>query len=223
MKHLIIGNGEVGKAIHAIIGGKALDRDDKYDGTCGVMHVCFPYSDKFKEIVVAYRLRYRPALIIVHSTVPVGTCKDLGVVHSPIRGVHPHLEEGIRTMVKYFGGQNAELAAKLFKEKGLEVKVIERADETEAGKLWSTTQYGVSIDLNKEIHKWCEDNNVDFETVYNDFNQTYNEGYLKLGRPEVARPILKYMDGNIGGHCVLPNCKILKSDSTKKLKEKYAV
>lgn len=224
-KHLTIGFGEVGKAINAIVGGEVHDPHSKkeYDGICEVMHVCFPYSPEFNTAVEAYKRRFKPVLTIIHSTVPVGTSRALECVHSPIRGVHPHLEEGIRTMVKYFGGKDAEMAAEYFRKLGVSVKVVDKSETTEALKLWSTTQYGVFIDLNKEIHKWCEENNVDFDIVYTHANETYNEGYLKLGRPEVMRPVLKYMGGTIGGHCVLPNCKILDSESTKKLNDKYAI
>jgi hypothetical protein len=30
------------------------------------------------------------------------------VVHSPVRGVHPYLYEGIKTFVKYIGADNKE-------------------------------------------------------------------------------------------------------------------
>ena len=41
------------------------------------------------------------------------------------------------------------------------------------------------------------------------FNTSYNEGYKKLGKNNVVRPVL-YPTEKIGGHCVVPNAKILK-------------
>ena len=41
------------------------------------------------------------------------------------------------------------------------------------------------------------------------YNQTYNEGYSKLNKRNVVRPVL-YPTTKIGGHCVVPNAKILK-------------
>jgi hypothetical protein len=42
-----------------------------------------------------------------------------------------------------------------------------------------------------------------------DFNKTYNAGYVL--KPNVIRPVLYAPSGKIGGHCVVPNAKILIS------------
>lgn len=157
---------------------------------------------------------------MVHSTVKVGTCQKVGAVHSPVRGVHPDLEGGVRTFVKYFGGLEADLAAKPFDECGVETYVFPRSMDVEALKLWSTTQYGLFITLNKEMKKYCEENNLDFNLIYVHANATYNHGYYKLGRGEVLRPVLKYMQGKIGGHCVIPNCSLLEGDIANFILEK---
>lgn len=209
MRHLILGHGEVGKAIHKIL-GEAEVVDLNYDtwngGIVDVIHVCIPYSPDFNQTVEQYK---KEGLVIVHSTVPLGTCDKLDVVHSPIRGVHPKLEQGIRTFVKYFGGRKAIQASKIFQDLGIKVKVFQRAKTTEAIKLWDTTQYGKLILLEKEIHAWCKKNEVNFESVYRRANQDYNEGYMALGKPEVVRPYLRHVEGPIGGHCVRENAKLL--------------
>ena len=43
-----------------------------------------------------------------------------------------------------------------------------------------------------------------------DFNKTYNEGYKKIGKKNVIRPVLYPPKGGITGHCVIPNAKILR-------------
>ncbi len=211
MVHLIYGYGEVGQALHKVL-GKAVYIDKKKQTWGGedvdVSHVCIPYSNEFEQIIDF--LKGGSKLIIVHSTVPVGTCDKLGVIHSPIRGVHPKLERGIRTFVKYFGGKNAKKAARIFSDLGIKTRVFKEAKTTEALKLWDTTQYGRLIMLEKEIHTWCVKNDIDFNAIYREANKDYNEGYIKLGRPEVVRPWLKHMEGPIGGHCVVPNSKLLK-------------
>jgi hypothetical protein len=98
----------------------------------------------------------------------------------------------------------------IFEQLGIKTRTYENARTTEALKLWSTTQYGRMIMLEKEIYEWCQENDVDFDAVYTQHNQDYNEAYLKLGRPDVVRPWLKHIPGPIGGHCVLPNAKLLK-------------
>jgi hypothetical protein len=73
--------------------------------------------------------------------------------------------------------------------------------------------------LNKEIRDYCNKHGVDFNIVYTEFNRTYNEGYEELGRKEVARPYLKYVDGKIGGHCVYQNSKLLDSKTAKAIQD----
>ncbi len=218
MVHLIVGYGEVGQGLDKVLGGNSLvvDPDKGFMGVNpkgeepNVVHICIPPIEDFDEVVNRYK---KPGvLIIVHSSVAVGTCDRLGVVHSPIRGVHPNMAEGIQTFVKYFGGKDAEKAANIFSELGLIVKVFPEARTTEALKLWDTTQYGFLIMLEKYVHKWCEDNAIDFDAIYTEANRDYNEGYRALGRPEVVRPYLKHYPGKIGGHCVVPNGKLLDND-----------
>lgn len=210
MVHLIVGYGEVGKALHKIF-PRAFYVDRKGGDWKGqaldVIHICIPYSEEFNAEVEKYKKL--ASLVIVHSTVPLGTCDALSVIHSPIRGVHPELELGIRTFIKYFGGDRAEEAAAIFRQQGIKTRTYSEAKITEALKLWDTTQYGILIMLEKEIHQWCEDNEVPFEVVYQQANIDYNDGYLKLGRPDVVRPFLKHMEGPIGGHCIIPNSKLL--------------
>lgn len=216
MRHLVIGLGEVGTALQKILDCNGYthgspETDRQYD----ILHICYPYSETFEISVRTYRAKFGAQFAVIHSTVPVGTSRRLGVAHSPIRGMHPDLEESIRTFTKYVGGKNAGIIAESLKEYGIPAVAIESSDETEAGKLFDLMQYGVSILLNKEIWKYCKDNFLNFETVYTQFNHTYNQGYTLLGRDEVIRPNLTYMPGKIGGHCVTQMMELLESPSAK--------
>lgn len=209
--NLVIGLGEVGSAIRSILQCDGIDAGDmsikKYD----FVHICFPYSETFKDAVSAYKKKYLAdgGTLVIHSTVAVGTSDELGAVHHPIRGVHPNLEKGIRTFVNYFGGRGAAKAASEFIRRGIECRIVSNAKNTEAGKLISTSQYGMHILIEKAIYQYCEENGLDFDIVYTDFNKTYNGGYTELGMSNVVRPVLKHVPGKIGGHCVVPNAKIL--------------
>jgi UDP-N-acetyl-D-mannosaminuronate dehydrogenase len=228
MRHLIIGYGEVGQALSGIF----LDSDilDSKKGISlikqypenTVMHICFPCNDQaeFIKSVEEYKKIYKPNIVIVHSSVPIGICEKLDAVHSPVRGVHPHLEKGLRIFVKYFGGFKAHEAARLFEEQGIKTRVIRDSRTTEAAKLWDTTQYGIMILLEKEIHKFCRENGLDFEVVYAEFNQTYHEGYSKLGMSYVTRPSLMHKEGKIGGHCVVENAVLLDTPLAKLIIER---
>jgi len=65
----------------------------------------------------------------------------------------------------------------------------------------------------KEMKRWCKEHGVPYEIVYEHLNQTYNDGYRKLGEPQFIRPVLKHMPGKIGGHCQIPNSKLLGNSS----------
>ena len=218
MTSLIIGYGEVGRGLHKVIKGKAMDKEP-IAGEFDVIHICFPYSDNFTEQVKQYQLRYLPKITVIHSTVPIGTSDELGAVHSPIRGVHPNIDKGIKTFVKFFGGKDAKKAAEQFKEKGITTYCVKDATTTEALKLLDTLQYGWQIILEKEIHRFCWETGLDFNTIYTLANKTYNEGYTKLKMPNVARPYLNHKEGKIGGHCVIPNCYLIDFWLAKELLE----
>lgn len=224
---LVIGLGEVGSALQTVLGEKyevatIAKSGDSVQGSFDVLHVCFPWSATFTQSVREYREQYlKPGgLVIIHSTVPVGTSEACAAVHSPIRGIHPNLVSGIKTFVKYFGGARAEEAAKVFTALGIKTKTTPLAKNTEALKLWDTTYYAWNIVFMKELWDWCKVRGIDFDFVYTDANRTYNEGYARLGKPEVLRPVLKHQPGKIGGHCLIPNCEILGGDIADIILEK---
>jgi len=243
----ILGYGEVGQAIAKFyqspllrkrfrvqIKIKDLNKDDDLKGV-EILHVCIPWSENFVKIVKKEIKKIKPKLTIVHSTVAQGTTKKIisglsgaygDIVHSPIRGIHPNLYLGIKTFVKYVGADNkkaGEMAKRHLEELGIKTKLLAPSAATEALKLWDTAQYAWMIVLNKEIKKWCDKKGLNFNAVYSEANKSYNEGYRKLGKPEVIRPYLKYIPGEIGGHCLIPNCYLLDSEIAKFILKKNKI
>lgn len=218
----ILGYGEVGQAIAKFYKNprvKDLKRDDGLVGV-DILNICIPWSDKFLVIIEKEIKKLKPKLIIVHSTVAPGTTKELAqkfngmVVHSPVRGVHPNLHEGIKIFVKYIGAENekaGKLAEKHLRSLNIKTKLFIPSVTTELGKILDTTYYGVCIAWHGEMEKICKKFNIDFEKTVADFNRTYNEGYIKLGMNNVVRPVLCPPKNVIGGHCVIPNAEILKN------------
>lgn len=239
MKVGILGNGEVGSAIKKIAGKKheVFYKDRKNDYIKGqkidVLHVCIPYSRDFIKIVSSAIAQYRPSLVIIESTVAPGTTDKIhkktkaNICHSPIRGIHPNLYEGIMTFVKYIGPATKKVgveAKKYYKDLGLKTFTYKNAKTSEMAKLLDTTYYGWNILFQKEVYGLCRDEGVLFEEVYSEWNKSYNHGYKRLKMHHVIRPVLKHMDGKIGGHCVISNCEILKksiSDSISKIVLKH--
>lgn len=212
MKNLVIGLGEIGSAIQEILECEGHDpfKNKIAEGQYDVIHICLPYNKNFIKIVKEYQKIFSPKLTIIHSTVPIGTNDKLKSVASPCRGIHPYLKEGIITFDKGFGGEYGKEASLIFKDKLKGNPIYADNRSIEAGKLWCTTQYGLNIILEKEIYKYCKENNLDFNIVYTLWNKSYNEGYEKLGCPQFKKYILEHREGKIGGHCVLPNLPLLK-------------
>jgi len=217
----ILGYGEIGKAIARFYKSaswrtkiKDLKRDDGLHGV-EILHICIPWSDNFINIVKKEIKEIKPKLTIIHSTVAPGTTKKIGgmVVHSPVRGVHPYLYEGIKTFVKYIGADNkkaGEMAKKHLESLGIKTKLVYPSKTSELAKLFCTTYYGLCIAWHGEMAKICKKEKVNFNDVATELNKTYNEGYAKLGKKNVIRPVLFAPENGIGGHCILPNAKILK-------------
>lgn len=224
MKTLILGKGEIGKSLGKVLEGayEVIYKDtEPLEGQFDVINICYPYSRDFVKITKDYIKQYKPKLTIIHSTVPVGTTRKIGAVHSPVNGKHPNLSKSILTFIKFIGANNAYDAyeAEQFLTKaGIQVGHLSSSEATELGKIMCTSYYGWNILFMKEMVKLSEKYGVPFHDVYSTWNMAYNEGYAKMGDTHFTRPVLKPMRGKIGGHCVLNNCELLDSYITKQIK-----
>lgn len=209
MRHLVVGQGEVGSAVYSVLANEHETHVRDIEPTVvetDVMHVCYPHSRSFINEIRELAHFHMADLIIVHSTVPPGTCDTNGWVHSPVRGRHPNLADSLMTFPKHFAGHRAREASLDWPG---ETMVHDRAFDTEAGKLWELLQFGLQVRVEKAIHRWCANNGADFDIVYTKMGATYNLGYENLGFPEFLRPLLEHMPGDIGGHCVRENAHMI--------------
>ena len=226
MRIAILGYGEIGQAVHQLyeksgnfdVKIKDLNRDDGLEDI-DVLNVCIPAIDNFENVVLDAINRTSAKLTIIHSTLRVGTTEkislrtDSHVVHSPVRGIHPNLLDGILTFVKFIGSsrESSSIAASNhFESLGVKSKILSSSRETEIGKLLDTTYYGVCISWHAEMKKMCDAAGANFDEAVSSFNETYNQGYTSLGKSNVVRPVLYPPQGPIGGHCVVPNARILQ-------------
>jgi len=223
MKNIgIIGLGEIGSSLNKIyiekgytpkiIDPKTNHNDDLKN--CDILNICIPFSESFVKIINDYIFKFKPVLTVIHSTVAPGTTKQINglVCHSPVRGLHPNLDIGIKTFLKYIGSEIKE-AATLYSEHLNELQIpfyiCKNTLTTEYGKLLDTTYYGLCIAFHADVKQLCDLNKLDFDEVMTSFNTSYNDGYIKLNKNNVIRPVL-YATEKIGGHCVIPNANILK-------------
>ena len=224
--HLIIGAGEVGKGLFRILKARypviIRDKFDRAEDNFKVLHIAYPALKNFVTVTKKYIKEYNPELVVIHSTIPVGTTRKIAsfAVHSPVRGVHPKLEKGIKTFVKYFGGRDAKKAAGYFSRLGIKTQTFKKPETTELLKILDTTYYAWNVIFCKETKRICDALGLDFNEVYTIANKDYNGGYKKLKMAQVIRPVLKPMTGKIGGHCLISNCNLLKDWLTETVKKR---
>lgn len=235
-KVLVIGLGEVGKAIFDLVkeSGKfetfGLDLDKtimkdlkqkELPTAVDVVHICIPCKDqaKFVDIVTTYARRFKPKIIIINSTVPPGSTMSVSnrcsclVAHSPFRGVHEspeHMKWELKRWTKYVGGATPEagkIADLHFRRLGLKTKVLKSCRETEVAKLFETTYRAWMITCFQEMHRMSRYFEANFDEVVDFLADTH---CVRFDRP------IMYPDV-IGRHCVIPNVELLLDRYDSKL------
>ncbi len=225
MTHLIIGSGEIGEALWNLIGElQYADLEDYHQAPLceypvDVMHIAFPYEEGFEKEVKRYTEMYEPSYVVIHSTVPVGTCSTLQATHSPVMGKHPHIYEALTTFTKFVGGKDADEVADIFRFIGMNVQICRKSETTELAKLMSTLYYSLCIEFAKHAEELCNEHGVPFSEAYTIWNQEYNKGYGEMDMEYVQRPVLQPMQKRQGGHCTLNNLDLIKSKFGKFIKK----
>lgn len=217
---LVIGLGEVGLSLyHHLVSFYPTNGRDVPEPTTAmdaapyeIMHICFPYTEKFVSEVHQYQKTYAPKYTVIHSTVPVGTSIKCGAVHSPFRGKHYEMSKSLEGYTKLIGGYGSApyVVANYFMRTGIRVMVFDGPETTELGKLLETTYFGVCVEFAKAAEVLCEKHQVPFHEAYTLYLQTLNEGIKRYGFNHPEMPIMTPIQGRIGGHCVLPNCDLVE-------------
>ncbi len=228
----IMGFGEIGQSVARLYSKskyevltKDLNFDYLKDNKVDILHIAIPYSNNFiKDVEKQIKLN-QAKLVIIESTVDVGTTKKINqklkknvVVHSPVRGMHPNLTKSLKCFVKYVGADDENIgkrAVRHYKSIGVKTKLFQPSQSTELNKILSTSYYGICIVWAMEVKKLCDQYGVDYKT-FEDFNNSYNKGYLKMGRQNVIRPTLYPPKNGIGGHCVWENAVMFNKQTKSK-------
>src|SRR5215467_3682458 len=204
---VVVGLGEVGKPLYDLI-----SRHHKTTGVdispppadikgVDVLHICFPFQIKdFVGETARYVELFSPRLVIINSTVAVGTTRAVAertrtsVAYSPVRGKHARMLQDLQRYTKFIGALDkvcAEKAAAHFASLGLNTRILSSPEAAETAKLTETTFFGLMIVWAQEVERYADQ-----------FGGSYEEiGFF---------PPVKYFFGVIGGHCVMPNIELLK-------------
>ena len=211
MRVLVVGAGAVGKALFSVIKehhkAKLIDKVSLVGGSFDVMHICFPYGLDFIEEVTKYIVRFNPGLTIIESTVPVGTTREIwlslnqlhDIVHSPVRGSHDELVEGIRFYDKCIGAFDTDTlirAYRYYEDMGLYPRMFCGPEETEFSKLANLSYFAVQIAFFQEIERKAKKLGVELFDVHHFFKSAGRDRPVRTG-------------GVIGGSCVMQGMKKL--------------
>ncbi|HDD63879.1 MAG TPA: GDP-mannose dehydrogenase [Thermoprotei archaeon] len=231
MRIAVIGLGEVGRPIYEIalergfeVYGydidisKSVNKIDEIPENLDALHIALPCKDRenFAKIVLSYINRFKPRLVIIHSTVAPGTTRLIQenssntiVAYSPVRGKHPYIKQHLMFWPKWIAltdESHIDEVRKHLEQLGFKVKVASNPESLELAKIWETVYRAAMIAIWHEIHRTA----LKFNASITDIAEFISEVHRVLG----DRPIL-YPDF-IGGHCLIPNTILLKKyyDST---------
>jgi UDP-N-acetyl-D-mannosaminuronate dehydrogenase len=211
-KVVVVGLGEVGKPLFQLL-------SERYEtvgvdiapatpiGSVDVLHICYPFEiPDFIGETLRYIQMYKPAVTVINSTVSVGTTRAISersgtpVVNSPVRGKHVRMLEEMRHYTKFVGAADAAAGEKVaahFQGAGMKTKTLTSPEASELAKLTETTFFGLMIAWAQEVERYCDQTGASYEEVISFYEE------IKFF------PQVKYFPGVIGGHCVMPNIKIL--------------
>jgi UDP-N-acetyl-D-mannosaminuronate dehydrogenase len=110
------------------------------------------------------------------------------------------MREELLSYTKFVGAiepADGKRAAEHFESMGMRTRVLPSPEATELAKLTETTYFGLMIAWAQELERYCDRLGQDYEDIMSFYEE------VKFFPP------VKYFPGVIGGHCVMPNIKIL--------------
>jgi UDP-N-acetyl-D-mannosaminuronate dehydrogenase len=240
MTDIVLGMGEVGETLFGLLEERnfhsiGIDTDTSkcknYSENQQIenpeyLHVCLPGElSGFVDITVDWIKKIEGLkVVLVHSTVKPGTTKmiqeksEVLVLYSPVRGVHKRFLDDIKKYTKFVSSDEKQIEPKIKIDLEKRFEKIEWMSTTKTAELAKilvdTTYYGWLINYAQITKMICEKEGIDFDEMW----KFADEIHENLGN----RP--KMYPGIIGGHCVIPNLKLVEYenlDIIKKINELY--
>jgi len=221
---IIIGTGEIGRPLYELLNGSynTLPVDmihypgnTKLSATCDWLHICIPGEVKdFNSVIVDLVIKYKPVVTMIHSTVVPGTTEAINkqlldegnrtpVIFTPVHGKHQNnqMKKDMLYYPKYvglYGKIDKEMVCAHLEKIGFaDIRFMTSTTAAEWSKLLSTTVFGLQVAFAQEVERVCDK----FELDYNEVTDFF---------PIQADVRGAMYPGFIGGHCVMPNIKIIK-------------
>jgi UDP-N-acetyl-D-mannosaminuronate dehydrogenase len=217
-----VGTGEIGKPLYELLNGvyNTLPVDPVHysdnteiEAQCEFLHICFPGELKnFNELVVKYAKKYNASYVLIHSTVVPGTTRKINellgrsvAVFAPVHGKHQNnqMKKDMLRYPKYLGFMDMSPNQVDYVKDHLgnagfsDIRITYKPENAEWAKILSTTQFGLIVAWAQEIERICDEFGLDYSYVTDFFPiQEDSRGAI--------------YPGFIGGHCVMPNIKLIK-------------
>ena len=216
---VVVGMGEVGRPLFQILSRKfecaAVDIEPvEIKKPCSALHICYPFqAPDFVGTTAGYIQKYRPAVTIINSTIAPGTTRkvqalatDQALAYSPVRGKHAKMESDMLRYKKFVAACHPDALNRVvnhFAEAGFKTATFPSPELGELAKLLETTYLGILIAWAQEVERLAAQYGGAFEDV-NAFVEEID--FLPSG----------IFPGRIGGHCVMPNIAILRTQLKSK-------
>ena len=227
-KDIVVGLGEIGMPILKLISKsntvvgydvntKLMDKKNfsKHENIqTRFLHICIPYTKNFISTIKSLYKQFSPKGIVIHSTIKPHTTEaiqkqiSIPIIYSATRGVHKRMLKDLKRYTKFYALEiNAPKKvwaikefSQLMKKSNVSVKRMSKPIALELAKiLCDTSYYGWLITYSQLTNMIAIKNKVNYDEMW----EFSDEIHKILGN----RP--KMFPGFIGGHCVIPNLKLL--------------
>jgi intein/homing endonuclease len=216
-KDIVAGLGEIGKPILQLITravpAAGYDINQKLMNKkftkleTSFLHICIPFSENFIDNVISLCKKFKPEIVVIHSTISPGTTSKLQsmltipVIYSATRGVHKRMLIDLKRYTKFYSIESSapkkewasSMYARLMKRAGVKTKRMSKPIALELAKVVvDTSYYGWLINYAQLSNMIATKYNVDYDEMWS----FADEIHKFLGN----RP--KMFPGFIGGHCL---------------------
>ena len=221
---IVIGLGEVGRSLYEILKASNAYVVYGYDVRSDIspnkleelprnvdyLHIAYPYTERFFEYTMEYFKLLKPKKLIIHSTVLPGTTRaihektEMPTAYSPVRGKHPNLKRHMMFWPKWVSAyplEDVKVFADHLSKAGFKVEIARNPETLELAKLFETVYRAIMIASWQEIHRLALKYNAELAEIAEFIAEVH----------EVLRDRPVFYPDYIGGHCLVPNTRLLDS------------